>query len=264
MDIHQNHRPEHRPAPSRRTVLRAAVGLAGTAVLTPALGAPAVAAPSLVSFSSLNGTPVYYGLETSARTWYATSAFKDACDQWMATLKLWSQNAGYGAVSNVGSAGFYVDKAGQHGAGTAMDLSVVRWSTGQVSSMLAGDHDSSDAATRRRYYGVAASLRVHFRYVLDGYYDAAHRNHFHADFAGLPYRRLLRSSRADTVFCQAVCNTFMSSGLAIDGVWGSRTTSAVATLASRLGVSGDLQTDQAAVLDLLRGIAAAGFGNRAI
>lgn len=261
MDHHASGDEKTVMTPTRRAVLGAAAGTAGLTLL----GAPQAAhAAPLVSFSKLNGTPVYYGLDTAPRTWRATQAFLDAGHQWMATLKLWSGNAGYGTVSNIGTAGFYVNKPGQHGAGTAMDLSIVRWSTGQVSDMFNGDHASSSTARRRRYFAVEASLRVYFRYVLDGNYDANHRNHFHADFAALPNRRLLRSSRADTVFCQAVCNTFMSSGLAVDGVWGSRTTAAVNTLKSRLGVSGDLQTDRTAVLDLLRGIASAGFSNQAI
>lgn len=253
--------PEH-PAPRRRTVLAAAAGVVGASLLGTA---PTASAATLVSFSTLNGTPVYYGLEAPrARTWRATETFRVAAANWMATLRLWSANAGYPGITSIGTAGFYVNKAGQHGAGTAMDLSIVRWNDGRVSDMFNGHHASSSRALRRRYFAVEASLRVYFRYVLDGNYNAAHRNHFHADFGAMPYRRLLRSSRADTVFLQATCNNFIGSGLAVDGVWGPRTSSAVGTLKSRLGVSGDLQSNQGATLDLLRGIASAGFRDAGI
>lgn len=241
---------------SRRTLLGGAAGVIGAGLLPTSTASAA----TLVSFSTLNGTPVYYGLEAPRdRTWRATEAFRVTAANWMATLKLWSANAGYSGVKDIGSAGFYVAKAGQHGAGTAMDLSIVRWHDGRVSDMFNGHHASSSRTLRRRYLAVEASLRVYFRFVLDGNYDAAHRNHFHADFGGLPHRRLLTSSRADTVFLQAVCNNFTGTALAIDGVWGPRTSGAVGTLKSRLGVVGDLQSNQSAVLDLLRGIAGAGF-----
>lgn len=221
---------------SRRSVLGLA-GVAGAALFAPA-AARAVAptsdyAPANVAFSTLGGVPVYYGLETSPRTWYCT-------------------------------AGFYVNKPGQHGAGTAIDLSIVRWSSGAVSNMFHGDHAAPGIAERRRYFAVEATLRRHFRFVLDGNYNAAHANHFHADWGGLPERRLLTGSRADTVFAQAVCNNFIGSSLAVDGIWGALTQAQVDILKSRLGVTGNLQTSQAANETLLSGLAAHGFANQAI
>lgn len=250
---------------SRRSVLGFA-GVAGAALFAPA-AARAVAptsdyAPANVAFSTLGGVPVYYGLETSPRTWYCTAGFLTALNSWMSTLQTWS--SGLGSVSNIGSAGFYVNKPGQHGAGTAIDLSIVRWSSGAVSNMFHGDHAAPGIAERRRYFAVEATLRRHFRFVLDGNYNAAHANHFHADWGGLPERRLLTGSRADTVFAQAVCNNFIGSSLAVDGIWGALTQAQVDILKSRLGVTGNLQTSQAANETLLSGLAAHGFANQAI
>lgn len=239
-------------------------GATGAALLAPsAVAHAAERAPANVSFSTLDGTPVYFGLETSPRTWYCAANFLPALNSWMVTLKSWSASA-LGSISNIGSAGFYVNKAGQHGAGTAIDLSIVRWSNGTVSDMYNGDHAAPTIAARRRYFAVEATLRRHFRFVLDGHYDAAHTNHFHGDWGGLPERRLLTASRADTVFAQAVCNNFTGTNLVIDGIWGNLTQGAVDTLKSRLGVTGNLQTSQAANEALLNGIASRGFANQAI
>lgn len=261
---------------SRRTMLGAAsvagVGLLGVPTAARAttgrgthVPAPEAMAPlDLIDFSTLQGVPVYYGLQTSPRTWYCTSAFNSRLQTWMGTLASWSGAAGYGAVSSMGSAGFYVDKAGQHGAGTAMDVSIVRWTGGQVSDMVNGDHASATRTRRRRYFAVEATLRQHFRFVLDGNYNAAHANHFHADVGGMPERRLLQGSRSDVVYLQAVANDFLGAGIAVDGIWGPQTQGQVDTLKSRLGVAGDLQTNQTAVGTLLRGIAGRGFADQAI
>lgn len=262
---------------SRRRLL-GAVGAAGLGTL---VGAPALAAPpvqsaehlpeartiqrlALRSFRRIKGVPVYYGLQTSPRTWYCTDGFYDRLGWWMNTLKSWSSANGYGSIASIGSAGFYVNKSGQHGAGTAMDLSIVRWAGGRESIPFNGHHASSNRTRRRRYFAVEATLRKQFRYVLDGNYNADHANHFHVDVAALPNRRLLHSSRADTVFVQAVCNNFLGSGIAVDGAWGPSTQGQVSKLKQRLDVSGDLQRDRTAVRHLLRGIADAGFRDRGI
>lgn len=268
---------DHRRAGLTRRAMLGALSVAGAGLL----GAPTVAAATpaahshvprpdrirplnLVAFSALNGVPIYYGAQTSPRTWYCTAGFLTSLQAWMTTLNSWSAGAGYGAVSSVGSAGFYVDKAGQHGAGTAMDVSIVRWSGGAVSDMLNGDHASANPTLRRRYFAVECTLRQHFRFVLDGNYNAAHANHFHADLGGLPNRRLLQGSNSDTFFLQAVANDFMGAGIAVDGIWGPQTAAQVTTLKSRLGVTGDLQSNQAAVTSLLQGISARGFADQAI
>ncbi|WP_151523321.1 extensin family protein [Serinicoccus kebangsaanensis] len=271
----------HQHAPSRRTLLGAA-GLAGAGLLTPTGAALAdehraalpdehvptrrqAQALALMSFSRINGVEVYYGTQTSPlRTWRCTPGFYDRLQAWMTTLSNWSGQAGHGAVRSIGSAGFYVNRSGQHGAGTAMDLSMVRWAGGRNSNMFNGDHASGNRTRRRRYFAVEATLRRHFRYVLDGNYNADHRNHFHADVAALPDRRLLHGSRADTVFVQAVCNNFLGSGIAIDGDWGPNTQREVTRLKNRLNVSGDLQSNRSAVNKLLKGIALHGFRDRAI
>ncbi|GGS37093.1 extensin family protein [Actinokineospora fastidiosa] len=219
----------------------------------------------MITFSRIDGTPVYYWRSnrgnTTLRNWQCTQAFYDSLVLWIRDLR--SLSSGYGSITYLVSAGFYVNKPGQHGAGTAMDLDHVRWSGGQVSSPLDRHHASGTQSLRRRYLAVDAVCRRRFRYALDGWYNADHEDHIHADFAGLP-TVCQKGSRSDTVFVQAMCNNFMGSGLSVDGDWGPLTQSAFTTAKSRLGISGDPHTSTTAWRAMLSGIARHGFANQAI
>lgn len=248
-----------------------APGLAGAAPTpadqhTPAeIEAAETGALAMMTFQKIDGTPVYYWRSnrgnTTARNWQATDAFYSALVAWIRDLR--SLSSSYGSISYVVSAGFYVDKAGQHGAGTAMDLDHVRWSNGNVTSPLDQHHASGTAALRKRYLATEAVCRRRFRYVLDGWYNADHRDHIHADFGGMPVR-VLKDSEADTKFVQGTCNNFRGSGLVIDGIWGPNTQSAFNGLKSALGVTGDPHTSTSVWQGMLSKIATKGFANQNI
>ncbi|MFD4641886.1 extensin family protein [Lentzea sp. NPDC058436] len=248
-----------------------APGLAGAAPTpadqhTPAeIEAAEAGALAMMTFQKIDGTPVYYWRSnrgnTTARNWQATDAFYNALVAWIRDLR--SLSSGYGSISYLVSAGFYVNKAGQHGAGTAMDLDHVRWSNGNVTSPLDQHHASGTAALRKRYLATEAVTRRRFRYVLDGWYNADHRDHIHADFGGMPVR-VLKDSEADTKFVQGTCNNFRASGLAIDGIWGPNTQAAFNGLKSALGVTGDPHTSTAVWQGMLSKIATKGFANQNI
>ncbi|MGM1064467.1 extensin family protein [Saccharothrix sp. Mg75] len=218
----------------------------------------------MITFQNIDGTPVYYWRSsrgnTTARNWQVTQGFYDSLVLWIRDLR--SLSSAYGSITYLVSAGFYVNKPGEHGTGTAMDLDHVRWSGGQTISPLDRHHASSTVATRRRYLAVDAVCRRRFRFVLDGWYNAAHEDHIHSDFGGLPVR-CVTGSESDTKFVQALCNNFMSSGLSVDGIWGPLTTSAFATAKSRLGVTGDPHTSSAAWQTFLSAAARKGFANQA-
>lgn len=218
----------------------------------------------MITFSRIDGTPVYYWRSnrgnTTLRNWQATQAFYDRLVLWIRDLR--SLSASYGSVSYLVSAGFYVNKPGEHGAGTAMDLDYIQWSGGASISPLDGHHASGTQSTRRRYLAVDAVCRRRFRYVLDGWYNSAHADHIHSDFGGLP-TLCVKSSESDTKFVQAMCNNFMGSGLVVDGIWGSLTQSAFNTAKSRLGVTGDPHASSSVWMSMLSGVASDGFANRA-
>lgn len=220
----------------------------------------------MITFSRIDGTPVYYWRSnrgnTTLRNWQCTQAFYDQLVPWIRDLRTLSAEAGYGNVSHLVSAGFYVNKPGEHGTGTAMDLDLVGWTGGQVSAPLDRDHASGSAAVRRRYLAVDAVCRRRFRFVLDGWFNAAHGDHIHSDFGGLP-TVCVKGASSDAKFVQAMCNEFMGSGLAVDGIWGTNTQSAFNSAKSKLGITGDPHTNSTVWTSLLHGVAQDGFAGRA-
>jgi hypothetical protein len=219
----------------------------------------------MITFSTIDGTPVYYWRSnrpnTTPRNWQATQGFYDQLVLWIRDLR--SLSADYGTITYLVSAGFYVNKPGQHGAGTAMDLDHVQWSSGTVCTPLDRHHSSTTGSIRKRYIALDAVCRRRFRYVLDGWYNSDHADHIHADFGGLPVRCLTGSS-SDTKFIQATCNNFRASGLVVDGIWGSRTQAAFDGLKSALGITGNPHTTTSVYQSLLSGVARAGFANQNI
>lgn len=217
----------------------------------------------MITFSTIDATPVYYWRSnrgnTTPRNWQVTQEFYNQLVNWIRDLR--SLSAAYGSITYLVSAGFYVNKPGQHGAGTAMDLDHVRWSGGQVCTPLDRHHASGDAALRRRYLAVDAVCRRRFRYVLDGWYNAEHADHIHADFGGLPVR-CVQGSSSDTKFVQAMCNNFRNAGLAVDGVWGPLTNSAFNAAKSALGITGDPHSSTSVWQAMLSAIARRGFANQ--
>ncbi|MDJ0771426.1 MAG: hypothetical protein QNJ12_21750 [Ilumatobacter sp.] len=194
------------------------------------------------SFTKIDGVPVYYMRNAPPRldfaTWYCTYSFYNKLVYWKRNTEWAANNYGnYGTITWMASAGFYVNKGGQHGAGTAMDLDRIRWSSGKISSPYYGHHATSSLTLRRRYYALDACCRRYFRWVLDGYYPG-HADHIHADFAALP-TKFSKSSTSDTRFIQAVCNNFNSAGISVDGVWGPNTQAAYDAATAKIGVTGD-------------------------
>lgn len=185
------------------------------------------------SFKSINGVPVYYRRGGNTRpTFKSTHSFHRLLESWMRDLKTVSRNAGYGNVRYIDSAGAYVNKPKAHGRGEAIDLDKVVWTTGRTSRPINQHHASRLRYMRRRYLAVDAITRKHFRFVLDGWYNAAHRDHIHMDTAGGSVR-LVKSSSSDTKFIQAVCNNFAGTRLVIDGKWGRKTQAALSKLLAR-------------------------------
>lgn len=286
--MHGDNRPPITTGPGpigmpRRRVLAGLAALAATGVVAPArptlaaerfaplpseLQPPSALAADLTSFSRIRGVPIYYWRDgtrdTRLRQWYAAPSMVTQVDRWMNDLLNLSRSSGWPPVAYLVSAGFYVNRSGQHGQGTAMDLDAVVWADGRRCVPLDHHHRHPWPGVRRRYLAVEASLRRRFRWVLDAHYNAAHLDHFHADLGGLPSARLRHDARSDTVFVQAVCNEFMDSGLAVDGIWGPLTEAQFERLKRRLRTPGNMQDDPRAVRPLLNRITRHGLRNTAI
>lgn len=218
----------------------------------------------MISFNNIDGTPTMYMRTGDGQRYHtsfqATQGFYNALVQWIRDLRwISSDSAGYPDIEFVTSAGAYVNKPGQHGAGTAFDFDEVKW-LDRWSRPINQDHASGEIQLRRRYLALDAVVRRHFRFSLDGWYDAAHRDHIHGDFGGLP-TVCQTGSRSDTVFVQASMNNFMGSGMAVDGQWGPITDGAFQESIDILGVPGNPHTQVDAWRFWLTRCAHHGFNN---
>jgi hypothetical protein len=256
---------------SRRGVLRAAILGAG-AVAVGGLRAPAWAAPASATaarFRDLDGVPLHYwrwrdgtaGRRTEHRTFTSTVAFHERLVVWKRDLQdLAARFGGLTGMDRIVTAGTFVDKPGQHGLGQAFDLDQVRWANGAVTPYWR-EHASGSRTVVRRYLAVDAVCRRHFRWVLDGRYNAAHADHLHLDFGGGTVR-LDRSSRSETVFVQQMLNAHQGAGLAVDGKWGGRTQAAFDESRRRLGVGGEPWANAPSWRAWLFRAASCGFADR--
>ena len=232
---------------SRRRLLGAAVVGAGVAA-TGGLRRHAWAAPASATearFNHLDGVPLHFwrwndgtaGQRTEHQTFASTVPFHERLVVWRRDLAdLASRFGGLTGMDRIVTAGTFVNKPGEHGLGQAFDLDQVRWANGAITPYWR-EHASPHGKPVRRYLALDAVCRRHFRWVLDGRYNAAHEDHIHMDFGGGPVG-LDRTSRSETVFVQQVLNQHQGAGLAQDGVWGGQTQAAFEESCRRLGVAG--------------------------
>jgi hypothetical protein len=83
-----------------------------------------------------------------------------------------------------------------------------------------------------------------FKQVLDGWYNAAHRDHMHLDDGG-GAQVFNRSCRSDTVFIHAAANVMIDANLAIDGLYGPNTQAAFSIMRDRLGIPNRVSVEAA-------------------
>lgn len=188
------------------------------------------------AYRTIGGVPLRYVRTSPTLTRYyarSTSGFEDKLDAFSRELAQ-AAPSGYGQLRYIATAGAYVNKPGYHGKGRAFDLDIVRWARA-TSSPYRGHHAARWQRARRRYIGVDALARRHFKYVLDGWYNAAHRDHLHLDDGGgaLVFNTGYRS---DAVFIQSAANLMMNAGLAVDGAYGPLTDAAFREMKNRLDV----------------------------
>lgn len=219
-------------------------------------------------FDTIDGTPIHYwrwtdgtaGRRAEQRTFASTHKFHARLVAWVRDLRsLAAVHGGLHGMQRIISAGAYVNKPGQHGLGQAFDLDEVQWSNGAISPYRR-DHASRDRAVVRRYVALDAVCRRHFRWVLDGGYNAAHGDHLHLDFGG-GAPRCDPKSTSDTAFVQMACNAHMDARLRVDRIWGRATEAAFNESVRRLAVPGDPRTDAGGWQTWLGRAAACGFAN---
>ncbi len=174
----------------------------------------------LHKFNHIAGVPVHYSRHTHAM--YGT---RGRGPRWVRLeekfhdllvdcfLELWDM-CGMGPPEVFCTGGCYVEKAGRHGEGTAVDIDSFHWKDRDFVTLNYPD----DA---RFYIAIEAILRRHFGTVLQYEYNRAHRCHWHVD-SGSPVG-FYPKSRSRTLFVQSALTHIYERPVTIDGIYGPHT-----------------------------------------
>ena len=200
--------------------------------------------------TALGGVPLVYEISETGSTFPIEPGFLAQLETWQ---RFWLDHSGLPAHDQVWTYGAWVDDGGTcsswHGAGRAFDISRLRangspvvscredlWS--QLPQDQVIDH-------RRRYWALAASLHLHFAYVLTYLYNEAHNNHIHVDngVSGAEMSRFDKTSRVQNQALQAICSHLWDVPVEITGEWDSATRAATAQVLEQLDRSGDAAKD---------------------
>lgn len=162
--------------------------------------------------------------------------FWNQLDAWARNMNHWTAvHAGrrITAFGEVGSMACHRPTAA-HNRARGLDLCQIRFTDGSWIDMNASH--AMNGTHQRRYLAVAANLRRYFGTVLTRHYNSAHRDHIHVDdlTAVAPLRT---DKRTDTTLVQSAANLLAGAGLAVDGVWGSRTEAAYRRLLDAFGMA---------------------------
>lgn len=205
-------------------------------------------AGALTDFDSLGEAVTVYEVSEARASFDIEAGFLAQLEVWQTD---WLASSGLEAHDQVWSYGAFVRKGlscdSWHGAGRAFDISRLRsgdqpvvscredlWSgLGEVG--LREDH-------RRRYWSLAASLHLHFAYVLTYLYDDDHRNHIHVDnsVSGTGMSVFDRSSRVQLQMVQSACQFLWDVEVEATGTWDRQTRNASHAVLERLDAHGDV------------------------
>jgi hypothetical protein len=195
----------------------------------------------LIRFSDIAGAALHYarapvaeyGCSGEPRTPRLDREFLEKMEKCLTEL---GELCPAGMPSIVVSGGCYVEKAGMHGSGRAMDIDALWWPEEKNYPPLITLNYPSD---RKRYLAAEAIIRKHCGMVLDYHYNKAHRDHWHIDdsqsvgFYG---------TKSRVVFVQSALIDVFSIDVDLNGVWGPVTAEAVKSLTSQLDTPDDIKT----------------------
>lgn len=219
---------------SRRALLGSTAGLAaaglagctGDSPLTPRERPTPVPQNSLPAFRSIGGATLLYEEDRQPREFHLTEGFHTQLEAWYAE---WAELSGQSA-DRIRSYGTWTDAAVKgtswHNTGRAFDLCALV-SGGTVLASMRRDQwpNPNDPALLRPYWGVAASLHLHFAYVLTYLYDANHSNHIHIDnsVSGTGASTFTGRSKVQNQAVQAISTQVWGRPTPSNGSWDSAT-----------------------------------------
>lgn len=173
------------------------------------------------------------GIHGGRHTEHFQSSFLTSCDYWASGLNyLTSTFAGH-SFAWIGDVGVGFCKSGMHGQARAMDLTHIRFTSGQYIDMNWSWRQT--LLHKRRYLGVVVQCRRYVGTVLTRWYNTAHHDHIHFD-NGTAVTYIRTGVKTDTTHVQASCNLINGESLTVDGTWGSLTEAAYGRLINKLNM----------------------------
>jgi len=138
--------------------------------------------------------------------------------------QLWEQHS-WGKPKALVSGGCYVQKAGRHGEGRAIDIDALWWQGTKTAPKARPLVTLQAPQEPVLYLGVEAVLRQHFGTVLNYWFGHGHEDHWHVDNGQL----VAWTGKPPTVHCQtlflqaALRYVWLTPNISIDGALGQRT-----------------------------------------
>ncbi|MGD7707904.1 extensin family protein [Microlunatus sp. Y2014] len=201
---------------------------------------------AMTEVSAIGGRALVYEISETPSSFPIEPGFLALFETWQ---QYWLDHSGLPGHDQIWTYGAWVDNGGcnsWHGAGRAFDIGRLRLDGVPIVSCREDlwsvmDDQAQRDVLRRRYWALAASLHLHFAYVLTYLFDDAHRNHIHVDngVSGTELSRFSTRSRVQCQALQAICTYLWNVPVELTGEWDTATKAATTEVLSRLGVAGD-------------------------
>ncbi|MET0695618.1 MAG: extensin family protein, partial [Propionibacteriaceae bacterium] len=174
--------------------------------------ASCVSRASLESHRTLSGLPLVYEVTQKRAAFSFDGGFFTQLGAWLTS---YTEASGLAAPDQVWNYGGWINGGSScdswHNSGRALDLGRLRLEGGDFVSCRYDQWRSESGAALeqrlRQYWALAASLHLHFAYVLTYLYNDQHANHIHVDNgrSGEGPPRFSSRSRVQVQAVQAVC-----------------------------------------------------------
>jgi hypothetical protein len=262
---------------SRRTLIGLSIPAVGGALLTGCSsaglpggglgGAQPSCAPrgNLVTREHIGAARLVYDITAEATSFRFESGFHDQLQRWLADYLELTPTP---APDRIRTFGAWTDGTGDcdswHNAGRAFDLArVVAGDEILVSCRYDLWREFTGAQldrVRTRYWALAASLHLHFAYVLTYLYDGTHHNHIHVDNgrSGSELSEFSTRSPSQVQGVQGMLTHVWGETVEITGSWDRATSSATRSVLDRVGAGGRIDWSQRAWHAFLRATASTG------
>ncbi|MGJ3507176.1 hypothetical protein [Enemella sp. A6] len=191
---------------------------------------------------TVGGAQLVYEDTGGAQAFPFEAAFHGQVEAWFDT---WQAKTGLTATT-IRTYGAWIDGGSDcgsswHHAGRAFDIAGINDGDRVLVSCREdrwkGLSPAEQTSHRRRYWMLAASLHLHFAYVLTHLYDPAHDNHIHIDngVSGSGMSTFDTGSRVQNQAVQAICRYLWDVPCKITGSWDRQTRRASDAVLERLG-----------------------------